>query len=98
LDQGSADLIDDAIHHSGVDVFLAGVAGREFTRNYWGRILRRLRPNVVVPSHYDDFFKPLSQPLGFVANVNLARVPEEIEAVSRDIDVVALPRLRPTPG
>jgi hypothetical protein len=28
--QGSANLIDDAIRHRGVDYFLAGVAGREF--------------------------------------------------------------------
>src|SRR5207249_1316544 len=38
--QGSADLVDEAIRVRGVDVFLAGVAGRGFTRDYWNRILR----------------------------------------------------------
>jgi L-ascorbate metabolism protein UlaG (beta-lactamase superfamily) len=90
--QGSADLVDDAIRVRGVDVFLAGVAGRGFTRDYWKRILRRLEPRVVVPTHYDDFFKPLDEPLAFVTNVNLARVPAEISAVSRDISTAALPR------
>jgi L-ascorbate metabolism protein UlaG (beta-lactamase superfamily) len=89
--QGSADLIDDAIRHRGVDVFLAGVAGRSFTKRYWERILRKLDPRVVVPSHYDDFFRPLDSPLGFSTGVKLARVPEEIEAVSRDIAVAGLP-------
>jgi L-ascorbate metabolism protein UlaG (beta-lactamase superfamily) len=56
--------------------------------------LRRLEPRVVVPTHYDDFFRPLDHPMGFTTNVNLARVPEEIAAVSRDIGVVALPLLR----
>ena len=42
--QGSANLVDDAIRERGVDVFLAGVAGRSFTPRYWERILPRLDP------------------------------------------------------
>jgi L-ascorbate metabolism protein UlaG (beta-lactamase superfamily) len=42
--QGSADLIDDAVRHRGVDVFLAGIAGRNFTERYWDRILPLLDP------------------------------------------------------
>jgi L-ascorbate metabolism protein UlaG (beta-lactamase superfamily) len=90
--QGSANLIDDAIRESGVDVFLAGVAGRGFTEDYWRRILPQLEPRVVVPTHYDNFFRPLGDPMEFVANVQLSRLPEEIEAVSRDVEVAALPR------
>ncbi len=91
--QGSADLIDDAIRAHDVDFFLAGVAGRGFTRDYWNRVLRRLSPGTVVPTHYDDFFRPLGDPMGFTTNVNLARVPDEIAAVSSDIAVAALPLL-----
>jgi L-ascorbate metabolism protein UlaG (beta-lactamase superfamily) len=89
--QGSANLIDDAVKVKGVDFFLAGVAGRGFTRNYWSRILRRLEPRTIIPTHYDDFFRPLDAPMGFTTNVNLARVPDEIHAVSADFAVVALP-------
>ena len=89
--QGSANLIEDAIRARGVDFFLAGVAGRGFTRDYWKRVLRRLEPRTVIPTHYDDFFRPLTAPMGFTLNVNLARVPEEIAAVSRDFAVAALP-------
>jgi L-ascorbate metabolism protein UlaG (beta-lactamase superfamily) len=88
--QGSANLIDDEIR-APVDVFLAGVAGRGFTRDYWRRVLTRLSPGMVVPTHYDDFFRPLAAPMGFTTNVNLARVPGEIAAVSREIEVAALP-------
>ncbi|MBS1844762.1 MAG: hypothetical protein JST53_10130 [Actinobacteria bacterium] len=58
--QGSADLVDDGVRERGVDVFVAGVAGRSFT-------------------------------------AELARLPDEIGAVSRDIELAALPRadLRP---
>jgi len=91
--QGSADLIDDAVHHHGVDVFLAGVAGRNFTERYWERILPRLDPRVVVPTHYDNFFRPLGEDLEMIANAQLAAVPDEVGAVSRDATVATLPRL-----
>lgn len=90
--QGSANLIDDAIREQGVDVFLAGVAGRSFTRDYWKRIIPRLDPKIVVPTHYDNFFRPLGRPMEFVSNVQLSELPAEIGAVSADIELAALPR------
>jgi L-ascorbate metabolism protein UlaG (beta-lactamase superfamily) len=88
--QGSANLIDDEVPTGGVDIFLAGIAGRSFTDAYWTRILRRLEPSVVLANHFDDFFRPLDAPLGFSTNVNLAGLPDEIDAVSRDIEVAVL--------
>jgi L-ascorbate metabolism protein UlaG (beta-lactamase superfamily) len=90
--QGSANLIDAALPDEPVDVFLAGVAGRAVTPRYWQRVLPRLDPRVVVPTHYDDFFKPLGAPLRFVSRVRLEAVPDEIRAVSRDATLAALPR------
>jgi L-ascorbate metabolism protein UlaG (beta-lactamase superfamily) len=89
--QGSANLIDEAIPAGGVDVFLAGLAGRGFTRDYWPRVLRRLQPSHIVAGHYDDFFRPLSAAPGFTTNVNLSGWPDEIATVSRDITVATLP-------
>jgi L-ascorbate metabolism protein UlaG (beta-lactamase superfamily) len=57
--QGSANLVDDQIRDHGVDVFLCGIAGRVFTRRYVARVLARLEPRIIVPRHYDDFFRPL---------------------------------------
>jgi L-ascorbate metabolism protein UlaG (beta-lactamase superfamily) len=90
--QGSADLIDEALARDPVDVFLAGVAGRSVTPRYWERVLPKLDPRVVVPTHYDDFFKPLGGKEGFTARVKLGEVPGEVAAVSRDATVAALPR------
>jgi L-ascorbate metabolism protein UlaG (beta-lactamase superfamily) len=90
--QGSANLIDDAVPGDPVDVFLAGVAGRSFTRDYWKRILPRLDPGVVVPTHYDNFFRPLGQPMEFVTGAELSALPDEIGAVSADARLAALPR------
>lgn len=90
--QGSANLIDDAVRERGVDIFLAGVAGRSFTERYWQRILPLLEPRAVVPTHYDNFFRPLGQELEFVTAAELARLPEEIAAISAAIELAALPR------
>ncbi len=90
--QGSANLIDDAVREREVDVFLAGVAGRNFTDAYWRRILPLLDPKVIVPTHYDNFFRPLGGPMEFVSNVQLSALPEEIVSVSRDARIAALPR------
>lgn len=91
--QGSADLDDDELRREPVDVFLAGVAGRSFTPRYWERILPRLDPRIVVPTHYDDFFAPLGRRLSFVRQVRLADVPGEVAAVAGDARVAALKRI-----
>ena len=90
--QGSANLLDAALRDEPVDVFLAGIAGRQVTPRYWARVLSRLDPRVVVPTHYDDFFKPLGRDLAVLRTVRLEDVPDEIRAVSRDATVAALPR------
>ncbi len=93
--QGSANLLDEEIRKRGVDVFLAGIAGRRFTDDYWPRILGALQPRVVVASHFDDFFRALDAPPGFSLNVNLAAFPEEIGAVSEDFTAVSLEPFEP---
>jgi len=91
--QGSANLDDGELRDGPVEVFLAGVAGRSVTPHYWERILPRLDPRIVVPTHYDNFFSPLGAPQDFVRRVNLAGVSAEISAVSRDARVSALARI-----
>jgi L-ascorbate metabolism protein UlaG (beta-lactamase superfamily) len=88
--QGSADLLDDRIVHRGVDYFLMGIAGRGFTRDYTSRILTRLEPRVIIPHHFDDFFRPLRTEMGFSLNVNLGGFVEEVRRVSADFTVRTL--------
>jgi L-ascorbate metabolism protein UlaG (beta-lactamase superfamily) len=91
--QGSADLDDDALGSEPVDVFLAGVTGRQVTPRYWERILPRLDPRVLVPTHYDDFFKPLNGDMALVRRVDLAGLPDELQAVSSALAIATLPRV-----
>jgi L-ascorbate metabolism protein UlaG (beta-lactamase superfamily) len=94
--QGSADLNDAELREGPVDVFLAGVAGRGVTPHYWERILPKLDPRIVVPTHYDNFFSPLGRPQDFVRRVNLGEVPGEVQRVARDARVAALARVDQT--
>ena len=91
--QGSADLNDGELRDGRVDVFLAGVAGRSVTPRYWERILPKLDPGIVVPTHYDNFFSPLGRPQDFVRRVNLGGVPDEVRRVAADARVAALRRV-----
>jgi L-ascorbate metabolism protein UlaG (beta-lactamase superfamily) len=91
--QGSANLDDDELPDEPVDVFLAGVAGRSVTPRYWQRILPRLDPGLIVPTHYDDFFAPLDSREKFVRGVKLTELPDEIAAVSSTARLAALPRI-----
>ena len=91
--QGSADLDDDELPDEPVDVFLAGVAGRSVTPRYWERILPRLDPRLIVPTHYDDFFMPLGSEEKFVRGVRLRDLPAEVAAVSRDTQIAGLRRV-----
>jgi L-ascorbate metabolism protein UlaG (beta-lactamase superfamily) len=88
--QGSANLVDDALARDPVDVFLAGIAGRGYTPHYWRRILPKLDPRVVVPAHYDDFFRPLDRGLRVARGMKVDQVPEEIGAVSASATIAAL--------
>ncbi|MFN8112325.1 MAG: MBL fold metallo-hydrolase [Solirubrobacterales bacterium] len=91
--QGSADLDDEALGSDPVDLFLAGVAGRSVTPAYWDRILPRLDPRIVVPTHYDNFFTPLGRAQDYAWRVALGEVPDEVGRVSRDAVVAGLPRV-----
>jgi L-ascorbate metabolism protein UlaG (beta-lactamase superfamily) len=91
--QGSADLDDAELPAEPVDVFLAGVAGRQVTPRYWERVLPRLDPRFVVPTHYDNFFSPLGRQRDLLRKVALADVPDEIHRVAGDARVAALPRI-----
>jgi L-ascorbate metabolism protein UlaG (beta-lactamase superfamily) len=88
--QGSADLLEDELHDRGVDYFLCGISGRRFTPKYVERIVNHLRPNAIVPQHFDDFFRPLDAPSEFSFNVNLTSFADEVAHASRDLPVQVL--------
>lgn len=82
--QGSADLLEDEIKDRGVDVFLCGISGRRFTPHYVERIVKALAPQMIVPTHFDDFFHPVEDKR-FSFNVNLTGFVEEVRHAAREL-------------
>jgi L-ascorbate metabolism protein UlaG (beta-lactamase superfamily) len=68
---GSADLVDAALDGIRADVLLVGLAGRQGTRDYLGRLVRALEPSVILPTHHDLFFSPLDDGLRLLPFIDL---------------------------
>ena len=50
----------------------------------------RLAPAVIVPTHYDDFFRPLDAPVRTSFNVNLTGFAEDARALRVPVHALAL--------
>ncbi len=88
--QGSCDLLEDEIHDKNVDVLLAGISGRRFTKGYFQRIIAAVKPKLIVPTHYDNFFVPLGDPSKFSFNVNLTGFADEVRAATSEVPMSTL--------
>jgi L-ascorbate metabolism protein UlaG (beta-lactamase superfamily) len=87
--QGSADFLEDELRDHDVDVFLCGISGRRFTPRYVERIVTALRPQMIVPTHYDDFFHPFED-RRFSFNVNLTGFADEVRRASSTLPIYTL--------
>ncbi|MFH7765504.1 MBL fold metallo-hydrolase [Acinetobacter sp. BSP-28] len=71
LVKASTGAIPDQLRNLQVDTLFLGIAqlsrqSKEFQQYYLDQTLRSLKPKVVVPIHWDDFFKSVDQPLEFL--------------------------------
>ncbi|OTG72811.1 hypothetical protein B9T26_10100 [Acinetobacter sp. ANC 4169] len=71
LVKASTGAIPDQLKNLKVDILFLGIAqlsrqSEGFQQNYLDQTLRTLKPKVVVPIHWDNFFKPIDQPLEFL--------------------------------
>ena len=96
--QGSADLIDDEISTTGVDVLLCGIAGRLWSPNFTRRLIAAVDPGLIVAHHHDDFFRPVDAEMGYSFNVNLGGFVEEVAAVDPNLPVQVLEPLQTVRG
>lgn len=84
---GSADLIDAELDGVHADVLLVGLAGRQGTRDYLGRLVRALEPSLVVPTHHDAFFRPLADGLRLLPGIDLEGFASEAHALAPRAEV-----------
>lgn len=87
---GSAALVEAELHGLQADVVLACTIGRHATPHFTHRLLDALAPKLVVPCHWDQFWRPLESPVrqiptndlaGFVAEVASHRTAPRIQVL-----------------
>lgn len=71
LVKASTDAVPNQLKNLKVDTLFLGIAqlsrqSIEFQQNYLDQTLKTLKPKVVVPIHWDNFFKPVDQALEFL--------------------------------
>ena len=79
FDLGSASMLADV--DGEVDVFMVPVQGRTDICEVAARLVERVKPSVVIPQHYDDFYPPLSR------NVDLAPFLRQVERSGAQVKV-----------
>ncbi|HET7502830.1 MAG TPA: hypothetical protein VFK02_17530 [Kofleriaceae bacterium] len=53
-------------------------------------MVRALAPARIIPTHYDDFFRPLDAAPRFSFNVNLTGFADEVHRASADLPIATL--------
>jgi L-ascorbate metabolism protein UlaG (beta-lactamase superfamily) len=84
---GSANLIDDAFQAKDVDLLLMCIAGRNFTNKYVERLIRQVKPQRIIPMHYDNFFRGFDAEMKLLPLTRLGQLVNEIGGVSTEIEV-----------
>jgi len=87
---GSADFVEAALHGVRCDVLLLCIVGRQGSPNFTHRILRALRPKVVLPCHWDNFFLPFDHPARVIPRCDVEGFLEEVATSGVDCEVALL--------
>lgn len=88
---GSASLVESALDGLDCDVLLLCIVGRQTCPGFTSRILRRLRPRVVIPCHWDYMFLPFDTPPRQMLTADVEGFVREVRASGVDTELVFLP-------
>ncbi len=86
---GSAGFVEGSLSNYRADAVLLGVGGLGkkdvgYRSSYFGEVLGHLRPAAVYPIHYDDFTRPLTEPLAISP-----RLLDDFDVTMSELDVLA---------
>lgn len=90
---GSAALIDAELRGLQADIVLACTIGRHATPHFTHRLLDALAPKLVVPCHWDQFWRPIDAPVRQIPSNDLAGFLQEVAAHPSAPRVRVLPML-----
>lgn len=89
---GSADLVE-AGPEPGVDLLMMCVAGWTVTSRFTPRMMRALQPGAILLSHWDNFFRPMSDGARMLPAMQLPRLVEQLTAMDRSVRLGTVPLL-----
>lgn len=90
---GSANLVEDVIptEVKGADLLLLCIAARFATKDFVPRALGAVRPQRVLPMHYDNLFRAADKPMWLLPRTAFGRFVDDVRAVSPSFELLTLP-------
>jgi L-ascorbate metabolism protein UlaG (beta-lactamase superfamily) len=88
---GSADLIEAELQGLRADVVLCCTIGRHATRHFVPRVIAALRPKILIPCHWDQFWRPIDAPCKQIPGNDLQGFLAEVAAIRDAPEVRVLP-------
>ncbi len=93
---GSAELVERTLAVHNLDLLLLCVAGWTKGDDVPERVLRALSPEAILLSHWDDFFRPLDEPVRALPALQMPTLVDRLMRASRDVRIGTLPLLGET--
>jgi L-ascorbate metabolism protein UlaG (beta-lactamase superfamily) len=98
--KGSAAIAEESERDVRADLLLLGISLRADTKRFVYRMVEMIDPQILMPMHYDYFFRPLHKGLRLVPRTHFRQVVDEARDAKPEIRIVTLPllgeyRLRP---
>ncbi len=98
--KGSAAIAEESESEVRADLLLLGISLRADTKRFVYRMVEMIDPQILMPMHYDYFFRPLHKGLRLVPRTHFGQVVDEARDAKPEIRIVTLPllgeyRLRP---
>lgn len=94
---GSAELVEESLPRRSVDTLFFTVAGWTSSRDVPERVVRQLSPSQVILGHWDDFFRPLAEPVRALPALALPRLVDRFGAAAPGVPVGTIPWLEEIP-
>lgn len=98
--KGSAAIVEESERGVSADLLLLGISLRADAKRFVYRMVEMVDPEILMPMHYDYFFRPLRKGLRLVPGTRFGQVVDEAREAKPEIRIVTLPplgefRLRP---
>jgi len=88
---GSADLIEAELTGVQADVVLACTVGRYATERFTHRVIDALKPKLVIPCHWDQFWRPIDAPARQIPTNDLGAFLDEVRSHPSKPELRVLP-------